>query len=82
MGRPAIMTRGEIQIVVFLVLALLTGAIVQWWRHGDARSAPIPAAATPAPAGWAKPPYVFKSSKEVRAANANIVNSPDSSKNP
>jgi hypothetical protein len=62
-------TRGEIQIVVFLVLALLAGALVQWWRGSDVRSASIPAAATPPPAAWAKPPYVFKTIKEARAAH-------------
>lgn len=67
------MTRSEIQIVVFLVLALLTGAMVQWWRGREARNLPVPvpaAASTPAP-GWAKPPYVFKSAKEAREAAEN-----------
>jgi hypothetical protein len=63
------MTRGEIQIVVFLGVALLTGALVQWWRGRDARNVQIPAATTPAPATWAKPPYVFKSTKEAREAH-------------
>ena len=64
------MTRAEIQLVMFLVLALLTGATVQWYRGRSARELQIPAATTPTPPGWARPPYVFKSVKEAREAGA------------
>lgn len=63
------MTRAEIQLVVFIVSALLIGAGVQWWRGRDARNLEIPTTATPAPAKWAHPPYVFKSQKEAREAH-------------
>jgi hypothetical protein len=70
------MTRGEIQIVVFLVLALLAGALVQWLRARDTRE-PVPAAAaTPTPAPWAKPPYVFKTAKEAREASERAAKQP------
>jgi hypothetical protein len=70
------MTRGEIQIVVFLVLALLTGALVQWLRARDTREHAPATAATPAPARWAKPPYVFKSPKETREAGERAAKQP------
>lgn len=63
------MTRAEIQLVVFIVSALLLGAGVQWYRGRTARELQIPAAATPAP-GYARPPYIFKSPKEARDAHA------------
>jgi len=63
------MTHAEIKLVVFIVLALLLGAGVQWWRGREARNLQIPAATTPAPAKWARPPYVFKTQKEAREAH-------------
>ncbi len=62
-------TRAEIQLVVFILSALLIGAGVQWWRGSEARNLQIPAATTPAPAKWARPPYVFKSQKDAREAH-------------
>jgi hypothetical protein len=42
---------------------------VHWWRGREARNVLVPAAVTTPPQpGWAKPPYVFKSAKEARAA--------------
>lgn len=63
------MTRGEIQVVVFLVLALLAGATVKWLRGSDARTQ-VPTGEAPAAPGWARPPYIFKSAKEAREAHA------------
>lgn len=70
------MTRGEIQIVVFLVLALLTGALVQWLRARDTREHAPAAAAAPEPARWAKPPYVFKNAREAREAGEQVPKQP------
>lgn len=52
------MTRDEVRLVVFILCALLTGAVVQHYRN----RLPLPPAAaqTPVPHGWAKPPYVLK----------------------
>ena len=56
------MTKDEIKLVVFILSALLIGALVQHCRT----ALPLPSAA-PAPHGWAKPPYVLKESKRRRA---------------
>lgn len=59
------MTRDEIKLVVFILGALLIGALVQHWRT---RIPNTPAAApTPVPHGWAKPPYVLKETKSTRS---------------
>ena len=58
------MTKDEIKLVVFILSALLIGALVQHCRT----ALPLPAAtSTPAPHGWAKPPYVLKETKSRRA---------------
>ena len=59
------MTRDEIRLVVFILSALLIGALVQHYR--TALPLPSVAAPTPAPHGWAKPPYVLKETKSRRA---------------
>jgi hypothetical protein len=57
------MTRDEIKLVAFIFFALLAGVLVNHFRkHG---TTPLPEVA-PAQKGWAKPPYVFSSSKEAR----------------
>ncbi len=59
------MTKDEIKLVVFILSAFLVGALVQYYR---ARLPNLPAAApTPAPHGWAKPPYVLKEAKTTRS---------------
>ena len=59
------MTRDEIKLIVFILSAVLIGALAQHYRT----RLPLPSAAapTPAPHGWAKPPYVLKESKGRRA---------------
>ena len=58
------MTRDEIKLVVFILSALLIGALVQYYRT---RLPPASVAApTPVPHGWAKPPYVLKEKKSSR----------------
>ena len=53
------MTRDEIRLTVFVLAALVVGATVQWWvRRDPAAPSTQPAARK---AGWANPPYVFKS---------------------
>ena len=58
------MTKDEIKLVVFILSALLIGALVQHYRQ---RLPKMPAAPTPTPHGWAKPPYVLKETKSRRA---------------
>ncbi len=62
------MTRDEIKLVVFILTALLVGALV----HHCRTRLPLPVAGqpTPAPHGWAKPPYVLKEKQGSRAAPA------------
>ena len=57
------MTRDEIKLVVFILSALLIGALVQHYRT---RLPASPAVPTLAPHGWAKPPYVLKEKKSTR----------------
>jgi hypothetical protein len=61
------MTRDEVKLVIFILSALLIGALVQHYRT----RLPLPSAA-PAPAshGWAKPPYVLKEKKGSRSKAA------------
>ena len=54
------LTRDEIRLIVFLMLAFVVGASVQWRRSGT-DSPPPSKAAVERKAGWANPPYVFKS---------------------
>ncbi|MEI7822050.1 MAG: hypothetical protein WCK55_14140 [Verrucomicrobiota bacterium] len=55
------MTRDEIKLVVFILSALLVGALVQHWRARLPGTSAMPS--TPPPHGWAKPPYVLKEKK-------------------
>ncbi len=64
------MTRSEIQLVVFIVGALVLGALVQHWR-AEHPAAPPPPTAAPSNK-WAKPPYVFKNRKEMEQAAKNV----------
>ena len=59
------MTRDEIKLLVFILSALLIGALVQ---HSRTRLPGTPAMpSTPPPHGWAKPPYVLKEKKSSGA---------------
>ena len=64
------MTRNEIQLVVFIVAALVIGALFQNWRAQH----PVPPPTPPPPPSkkWAKPPYVFKNRKEMEQAAENV----------
>ena len=64
------MTRDEIKIVIFIVIALIVGALGQAWRQNY----PIPPpTTTPVPSKkWAKPPYVFKNRKELEQPAKNV----------
>lgn len=53
------MTRDEIKLVLFILGAILVGALAQHYRT----RLPLPAAPPPPPHGWAKPPYVLKEKK-------------------
>jgi len=62
------MTRDEIKLVVFILSALLVGALVQHYRT-RLPSSPVAAPAR-AQHGWAKPPYVLKEKKSSRSKTA------------
>ncbi len=55
------MTKDEIKLVIFILSALLVGALVQHWRARLPGTSAMPS--TPPPHGWAKPPYVLKDKK-------------------
>ena len=60
------MTRDEIKLVVFILSAILLGALVQHYRT----RLPLPPAPPPPPHGWAKPPYVLKEKNSSRSKTA------------
>ena len=62
------MTKDEIKLVVFILSAVLIGALAQHFRKRipNASEAPL----TPPPHGWAKPPYVLKEKKTSRSKTA------------
>ena len=59
------MTRDEIKLVTFILLALVIGAVVQHFRTRTVL--PPASAASPTPHHWAKPPYVLKQTKSRSA---------------
>ena len=64
------MTRDEIKLVLFIMAALLAGALYQDWRGKHPLPPPTP---PPVPSKkWAKPPYVFKNRKEMEQAAKNV----------
>ena len=64
------MTRDEIKLVLFIMAALLAGALYQDWRGKYPLPPPTP---PPVPSKkWAKPPYVFKNRKEMEQAAKNV----------
>jgi hypothetical protein len=67
-----LMTRDEIRLVAFIILALCVGAAVQSWRGGASTTVPAPAAAVERKKGWAKPPYVFKSRAQMEAVKERL----------
>lgn len=64
------MTRNEIQLVVFIIVALVAGALFQDWRARRPISPPTPP--PPPSKKWAKPPYVFKNRSEMNHAADNV----------
>jgi hypothetical protein len=67
------MTRDEVRLVAFVILALCLGAGVQWWRGGGSSAAAGVAPATvEKKKGWAKPPYVFKSRAQMEALKESL----------
>jgi hypothetical protein len=58
------MTRDEIRLVAFILLALIVGAIVQWWMKRNPHVATVQVEQA-RKSGWADPPYVFKSRAEM-----------------
>ena len=63
------MTKDEIKLVTFIILALLVGTIAKRYRD-ERTTAAIPPVAEPARP--ARPPYVFKDAKALRKATAEI----------
>ena len=64
------MTKDEIKLVVFILSAVLIGALAQHFRTRLPDSSGIPP--SPPPHGWAKPPYVLKESKSRHAPVGDI----------
>lgn len=64
------MTRDEIKLVIFIMAALFIGALYQDWRGKNPLPPPTPALAVSKK--WAKPPYVFKTRKELEQATKNV----------
>ena len=65
------MTRDEIRLVVFVLLALAVGTTVQWWK----RSPELPVAPRQVETkrkGWADPPYLFKSRGQMDQVKKNV----------
>lgn len=58
------MTKDEIKLVVFILCAVLGGALVQHYRTRIPNTSE--ATVTPPPHGWAKPPYVLKEKQSTR----------------
>jgi hypothetical protein len=58
--RNRMMTRDEVRLLVFILVALAVGAGVRWWlsRNPSLSAQPVVAKSK---TGWAEPPYVFKS---------------------
>jgi hypothetical protein len=56
------MTRDEIRVVLFILAALIVGALYRHWRM---LNPPQPAPVVEVSKKWAKPPYVFKNEKEM-----------------
>jgi hypothetical protein len=59
------MTKDEIKLVVFILSAVLIGALAQHYRTRLPNTSEAPV--TPPPHGWAKPPYVLKETKGSRS---------------
>ncbi len=64
------MTRDEIKLVVFILLALAIGTLVKRARDEQTKAA-IPAA--PPPERTERPPYIFKDAKTFRKAVAEMA---------
>jgi hypothetical protein len=67
-----VMTRDEIRLVAFVLLALCGGAAVQWWRGGAAEMSVAPAAVVENKKARPKPPYVFKSRAQTQAVKESL----------
>lgn len=59
------MTKDEIKLVVFILSAVLIGALAQHYRTRIPNTSEAPV--TPPPHGWAKPPYVLKEKPSSRS---------------
>ena len=56
------MTRDEIRVVLFILAALVVGALYRDWKL---RHPAVPVPVAEPSKKWAKPPYVFKNEKEL-----------------
>ncbi len=66
------MTRDEIRLMLFILLALSGGAFVQWWRRSEPASRVETTAVAEPKRGWATPPYVFKNRKELERVKESL----------
>lgn len=69
------LTKDEIRLIAFVLLALCLGTFAQWWRGRAAMPEFPPAKAEPR-RGWAQPPYVFKSHRELEKVKESLEPNP------
>ena len=67
-----LMTRDEIRLVLFVLLALSVGAFAQWWRRSEPASGAQTAVSAEPKRGWATPPYVFKNRAELERVKESL----------
>ena len=64
------MTKDEIRLVAFLIVALIVGTAVKHWGQFSAKSAPV--AIEEHKTGWVQPPYVFKTRAAMERVRENL----------
>ena len=65
------MTRDEIRLVVFMLLAVALGSTVKWWREQRPQK-PVVIQTEERKSGWTDPPYVFKSGAAMDQLGAEV----------
>ena len=68
------MTRDEIRLIVFVLLAIALGSTVRWWRGRDLQQSAV-LRVEDRKSGWADPPYVFKTKAEMERIGTEVKKS-------